>query len=108
MPTRKQNAALTLELDFGVNLADLTDPVIVIRNRAQPVTEAVEGTGTLSQADDGEDPPVPVGPILYEWDHLGDPGDPNEPGVYVVEIDAAEGTWPNDSHFFVRVVEHVG
>lgn len=97
LPTRKQGATVTLELDFGIALADLTDPVVVIRNRAQPVEGAVDGLGTLTQPDED-------GPILYTWG----PDDPEEPGVYCIEIDAEEGTWPQDSHFFARVIEQVG
>lgn len=98
MPTRKQYAALTVELDFGIVLDDLTSPVLYIRNRAQPVSAAAVGLGELTQPD-------PEGPILYTWEPSDDP---NEPGVYGLEIDAAEGTWPASEHFFVRVVEHVG
>lgn len=97
MPTHKQGALPAIELDFGVVLADLTDPVIVIRNRAQPVEDAVEGAGELTQEGDED-------PMVYAWH----PDDPIEPGVYVIELDAEEGTWPQDSHFFVRVIEQAG
>ena len=97
MPTHKQGALPSIELDFGVVLADLTDPGIVLRSRAQPATTAVDGLGALTQEDADS-------PLVYQWHE----DDPTEPGVYVIELDAEEGTWPQGSHFFVRVIEQAG
>lgn len=100
LATFKQDALTELELPlelFSEALADLTAPAIVFRNRAQPQSEAIEGLGELTQADAEE-------PMVYAFDAADD----LEPGTYIVELDAEEGTWPIDRHFFVRVIEHAG
>lgn len=94
---KRGTSEASLALDFGIVLDNLTDPVVIMRRRVDPRSDAVVGAGTLSQASIDS-------PIMYQWDSA----DPQTPGVYLLEIDAAEGSWPTDQPMLFRITPDVG
>ena len=91
-----------------VSLGILTTPLLKFRKRTQTRAEAVTGLGTLSVFVDAVNTP-PLYNVQYDWDT----GDPDTPGIYIVELDALDAggnpvTFPSDDRLFIRILGDVG
>lgn len=113
--TRRRNA-LGRSLIFGlvhdgalVPLTDLNDILVRFRLRTATRDLAVTGQGTLVAYEDTQNTPP-----LYNAEYRWSPEDPDEPGIYVFEIDAADAagnvvTFPNTGQpILIRIAEDVG
>lgn len=112
METRKRGAfgkPLLLALKSRGSLIDFTtlaSPALKIRKVGEPRSSAVTGAGTLSNYMDTSEPPQYS--AQYTWDSL----DPDEPGIYVIEVDALLGgdpvTFSDEETLFLMILEDVG
>ena len=88
-----------------VPLASLTSVSVKFRKRTEPRSSGVAGQGTLEAYAD------PAG--LYNVRYLWSDDDPDEPGTYLVEVDALNGdgdpvSFPDSGeHMLIRIVEDV-